>query len=128
MQHFTLGVLTGLVVWLAIFIVYRIKAWDFPLASGLRGHVSNALLWGVVGGVANLVIDIDFLIHQRYVLPYRFAHTPFLILGIILTSVCIVYLWRNVPLGKRIYTSFLVLVAGFSFVTHVLEDYLLGWF
>ena len=128
MQHFALGFLTGLVVWIAIFIIYRIKAWDFPSASSTRGHILNALVWGVVGGAANLAVDIDFLIHQWLGLPYRFWHTPALILGVLLVVVCVVYLFRTAPQGRRTYTSFLVLVVGMSFITHVLQDYLLNWF
>jgi hypothetical protein len=128
MQHFALGFVTGLLVWLAVFIVYRVKGWEFPSAFGTGKHILNALLWGVVGGVANLAVDIDFLLHQRFGLPYRFWHTPALVIGAILTVVCVIYLWRTAPDGKRRYSSFLVLVVGFSFVTHVLEDYLLGWF
>ena len=136
MQHFVLGFLTGLLVWLSILIVYRVKGWEFPAGPGPRflkamkggRHILNALYWGVLGGVANLAVDIDYLLHQWLELPYRFWHTPALILGIILAVVCVVYLWRTAPYGRRIYTSLLVLVVGLSFVTHVLEDYLLGWF
>jgi hypothetical protein len=136
MQHFTLGFVTGLLVWLLMFIIYRVKGWDFPAGPGTRffkamkgsRHVLNALYWGVVGGIANVAIDIDFLLHQWLGLPYRFWHTPALVIGAILVAICIVYLWRIAPHGKRTYTSFLVLVVGLSFVTHVLEDYLLGWF
>jgi hypothetical protein len=136
MQHFTLGFLTGLLVWLSIFIIYRVKGRDFPAGPGIRflkaikgsRHVLNALYWGVVGGIANVAIDIDFLLHQWLGFPYRFWHTPALILGAILAFFSVVYIWRTAPNSRRIYTSFLVLVVGVSFITHVLEDYLLGWF
>lgn len=136
MQHFALGFLTGLLVWLSMLIVYRIKAWEFPAGPGTRflkamkgsSHALNALYWAVLGGAANLAVDIDYLLHQWLGLPYRFWHTPLLILGATLAVVCVVYLWRTAPHGRRIYASLLVLVVGLSFVTHVLEDYLLGWF
>jgi hypothetical protein len=125
-----------LLVWLSILIIYRVKGWEFPAGSGARflkamkgsGHVLNAFYWGVLGGMANLAVDIDYLLHQGLEFPYRFWHTPVLFLGAILTIVCVVYLWRTAPNGRRIYASFPVMAAGLSFATHVLEDYLPGWF
>ncbi len=132
MPHFALGFLTGLVIWLSISVVYRAKGWDFPThfsrAPRWSRYVLSAVLWAVIGGVANVLIDIDFLIYQATGLPYRFSHTPMLIVGAVLTVICAGYLWREAPNGKRTYASLLVLVVGFSFVTHVLQDYLLGWF
>ncbi len=135
-MHLVLGLLTGLVVWLSVAIAYRAKGWDFPSGPGMRflkamkggKHILNALYWGVVGGVANLAVDIDFPIHQWSGLPYRFWHTEALVLGAILAVACVAYLWRTAPHGRRTYTSLLALVVGLSFVTHVLQDYLLGWF
>jgi hypothetical protein len=126
MQHFALGFLTGLLVWLSVFIIYRVKGWGF--AHGTGRYVLNAILWGAIGGVANLAVDIDFPIHQWLGVPYRFWHTPALILGAILAVASFVYLWRAAPYGRRTRAGFLVLVVGLSFLTHVLEDYLLDWF
>ena len=136
MQHFALGFLTGLLVWLSTFVVYRIKVWEFPAGPGTRflkaikggRHILNALFWGVIGGAANLAVDIDYILHQEFGLPYRFWNTPVLIIGAILAVVCVIYLQQTAPHGRRNYTGFLVLVVGLSFVTHVLENYLLGWF
>jgi hypothetical protein len=127
MEHFTLGFATGLLVWLAALLVHRIKGREFPLASSTGRRIFNALIWGLVGGAANVAVDIDFLIHQWQGLPYRFWHTPVLIIGAVMTLICLVYLWRNPP-GRRTSAGFLILVVGLSFVTHVLQDYLLGWF
>jgi hypothetical protein len=126
MQHFVLGFGTGLLVWLVAFTIYRVKGWSFSHGTG--GYLLKALLWGLIGGVANLAIDIDFLLHQHLGLPYRFWHTPALIVGAVLTVASVLYVWRAAPHGKRTNTSFTVLIVGLSFVTHVLEDYLLNWF
>ena len=80
MQHFGLGFLTGLLVWLSMLTVYRAKGWDIPAGPGARlsnsirasRHLLNALHWGVIGGAAGLAVDIDFPIHQWLGLPYRF--------------------------------------------------------
>ena len=61
MQHFALGFLTGLLVWLSTFIVYRIKVWEFPagrvtrLLKVMKGSrdILNALFWGVLGGAGD---------------------------------------------------------------------------
>jgi len=135
-MHFVLGFLTGLLVWLPILIIYRVNNWDFPIGPGrqfwkrLRGsrHIVDALCFGVLGGTAGLAVDIDYLLHQSFGLPYRFWHTPALILGSVLAVACIIYICRTVPYGRRVYTSLLVLVVALALVTHVLLDYLLGWF
>jgi len=93
-----------------------------------RRHLLNALLFGLLGGTAGLAVDIDYLLHQWVGLPYRFWHTPALILGSCLTVACVCYLCRNFPRGKGVYRCLLILVVALAMVTHVLEDYLLGWF
>ena len=85
----------------------------------------DALCFGVLGGTAGLAVDIDYLLHQSLGLPYRFWHTPALILGSVLAVACIIYLYRTVPYGRRVYTSLLVLVVALALVTHMLLDYLL---
>ncbi len=132
MQHFVLGAATGLLIWLSILIVYQVKGWKFPTrfskAPKWGRYLLSALLFTIIGGAANVAIDIDFLIHQATELPYRFSHTPMLVIGAILTVTCASYLWKRAPNGQMTFASLLVLVIGFSFVTHVLQDYLFNLF
>ena len=125
MYHFGLGFFVGLLVWLAILITCNMHGWGFP---GGRGYLFNALAFGFIGGIAGVAVDIDYLLHMWLGLPYRFWHIPALILGSILSIACIYYLYQKLPGGKWCYLCSLVLVATLSITTHVLEDYLLGWF
>ncbi len=75
-----------------------------------------------------MAVDIDYLLHQWMGLPYRFWHTPALIPGAGLAVASIIYLCRDLPYIRGVYPSLLVLVVALALVTHVLVDYLLGWF
>lgn len=95
---------------------------------GIKGGIRDALLFGFLGGIAGLAVDIDYLLHQWLGFPYRFWHTPALIFGSCLAIACGWYLCREFPRGRGVYYCLLVLVVALAIVTHVLEDYLLGWF
>lgn len=138
LAHFALGFWVTFVVCGAIWFIFfnkKLVHTRYPPNHylWLQSLLSPVIFIAFVGGVANSLVDADHLLLLLGGTNGRILHIPFLIAAI---AVSVIFGWKLVAIYQRgypmevseIHISLLAFGISISVISHIAEDYLLGWF
>lgn len=136
--HSAMGFWFSFAVALCIWMIWLNKhsAVEMPPTENLLSLINRLmfapLLAGLVGSLANNLIDLDHLLTWSGLAGIRPLHVYFFIIGIVgalFFSLKITWLFAkfNLPRKSIFVPHLLGLIVSLSFVLHVAEDWLLDW-